>query len=140
MNIDNNINGLNKMNYRKNIEFDVNKDFKRELVESLYKKARQEVPKEGMGINEFEPVTVKYKDADTEDVYSLSVQSAYDKEAPDSKVLRAIYQLSEDGPVYYMNVIRGSKQDILDYLGNENNLGKVKGCLSILKERALQGD
>ena len=140
MNIDNNINGISKMNFKKNVEFEANKDLKRELVENLYKKARQEVPKEGIGIKDFEPVTEKYIDSDTEDVYSLSIQSGYDKEAPESKVLRASYQLSEDAPVYYMNVIRGSKQDILDYLGNENNIGKIKGFLSILKERALQGN
>ena len=140
MNIDNNLNGLNSINYKRNSETEPNKDFKKELVANLYKKARQDVPKEGIGINEFEPVTAKYKDADTEDVYSLSVQAGYDKEAPELKVLRASYQLSKDAPVYYMNIIRGSKQDILDFLGNENNIGKIKGFLSILKERALQGD
>ncbi len=140
MNIDNNLNGLNSINYKRNSETEPNKDFKKELVENLYKKARQEVPQDGNNINEFDPVSVKYTDPRTEDIYYVSVQAGYDKEAPELKVLRASYQLSKDEPVYYMNIIRGSKQDILDYLGNENNLGKIKGCLSVLKERALQGD
>lgn len=140
MNIDNNINGINSINCKKNPEAEANKDLKKELVENLYKKARQMVPQEGIGISEFEPVTEEYIDSDTKDIYFLSVQSGYDKKEPELKVLRASYQLSKDAPVYYMNIIRGSKQDILDFLGNENNIGKIKGFLSILKERAIQGE
>ncbi len=140
MNIDSNLGGINKTNYTESTKSEISKDFKQELIRSLYKKVRQEVPQDGIGISEFAPVSVNYKDSVTEDIYSFVVQSGYNKNNPEERVLKACYQLSDDAPIFYMNIQRGSKQEILEYLGNERNSGKIKGYLSTLRERALQGN
>ncbi len=141
MNVDNNLNNINQTNHREKTNSELSKDYQKELVANIYAKARQEVPQDGIGIIKFEPVSVEYKDLKTEDVYSLTVLTGYNKKIPEQRALRASYKLSDkDSSFYYMNIKRGTKQEILDYLGDERNLGEIKGYLSTLKERALQGD
>ncbi len=140
MNVDNNLNNINQTNFSKNTNSELSKDYKKELVENLYKKTRQEVPQDGLGIIKFKPVSVEYKDLKTEDIYSLAVLPGYNKDNPEQRALRACYKLSDEDSTFYMNIKRGTKREILDYLGDERNLGKIKGHFSILKERALQGD
>lgn len=69
--------------------------------------------------------------------YVLDVESFKDQDTNEYKnSLRVSYIPNDDDFKISMSLQRGSKQDILDYLGNEKNADEITRFMKNLKDRA----
>ena len=132
MNINSNSTDNLKIGYINNNEVKPVSDIKiNEIMRSFRRNVMQNLPEDG----EFESnALIK---SDKQGSYVLDVEAYKD---PDTdryrKNLKVSYIPNNEDYKISMNLQRGSKQDILDYLGNEKNADEITIFMRNLKERA----
>ncbi len=57
--------------------------------------------------------------------YILYIIPSEDKKNPERKTLSVAYLIEKEGDMAAMALARGTKQEILDYLGDERNLAEI---------------
>ena len=105
------------------------KDIKNAVVE-LYKKIRREVPQSGS----FQPLIETFEKDKRK--YALFIQPSPNKKTPNDKELILAYISEENGDIT-ITLKRGTKQDILEYAGNEKNINEIMSFADFLYERNL---
>lgn len=105
-------------------------EVQKEYIKALFDKVRQEVPPLG----EFEPVFVVLKHPVTGDIYTMEVlpSSLY----LDKRMLDLGVEIPETDNAVSSTLLKGTKQDILDYLGDDRSLEEIDARFSSLKTRA----
>lgn len=125
---------INNLNYDK-IEYKGNKIEEqltmKEIVNKFYQTVRQQMPAEGS----FEDITTSLK-KDDEGEYNLTVHTFTNYNNNENvNCLNVSYSPDNKDYIMEMNLFKGSKQEILDFLGNEKNLDKIKTYTIDLKRK-----
>ena len=109
-------------------------EIQKEYVKALFDKVRQEVP----SLGEFEPVYVVLEHPVTGDVYTMEVlpSSLY----LDKRMLDLGVEIPQTENAVSSTLVKGTKQEILDYLGDERSLNNINNRFSSLKSRADEMD
>ena len=105
---------------------DIDKPLK-DFINEFYSKVRQELPEDGF----YDNVTMPYKDALNGGDYLFTVRKFGDE---GENSLRLIYRHNDGKSARSVGLTEGSKQDILDYLGNERNIPRINYHLDNLKD------
>ncbi len=104
----------------------------KELINQFYSLVRQNMPTAG-GFDDIKMSLNK----DDEGESFLSVETFEDYEANKFiNNLKISYEPNDKDFKISMRIMKGSKQEILDYLGNENNLSEIKSLMNELKQRS----
>lgn len=108
----------------------------KEAVKQMYDIVRRDVPSD----SEFSEIHHRFEDPKTNETYILTVAPSYNDKNPDEKSLQLAYLNKETSYKRMLNLLWGSKQDILDYLGNEKNLDEISIYMKSLKVKAEEED
>lgn len=127
-----NINSVNKMHPNFNgakIDSNMNDIDKplKDTMSELYSKVRQELPEKGS----YDSINLPYKDRFTGGDYLFTVRE-FGNEGKSS--LRLSYIHNNGKSARGVGLIEGTKQDILDYLGNERNIPRINYYIDDLKD------
>lgn len=131
MQINNNNNINTNTNYKGHKMEKTMDDMAKEAAIKLYKKGRLEISEEGKFDTFYESFT------DKGEKYLLYVSPSMDKDTPNERALSVAYEIEDEGNMISIVLKRGNKQEILDYLGNEKNLGEITGYAKIAYEKYL---
>ena len=128
MNVENNFNPSINQNKKP----DTKPKFKLEnIVSKAYLTIRQNVPLEG----DFEDIGIDFDiNSDKYRIYATTYYNSDDNKFHNS--LKLTYTNDDMQTIISCTLKRGSKQDILDYLGNEKNINSINSYMLDLKEEA----
>ena len=101
-----------------------------EAMRNLYKKACNEIPSESV----FQDINEEYKNAD--ETFVLSITPGYNKNIPEELELKIGLLTRDDSHVLNIGLLTGTKQEIMDFLGNEKNSSLISANIERLKECA----
>ena len=101
-----------------------------EAMRNLYKRACNEISSDA----NFKDINEEYKN--TDETFVLSITPAYNKNAPEELELKAGLLTRDDSHILNIELLTGTKQEILDYLGNEKNSSLISANIERLKECA----
>ncbi len=104
---------------------------KKEAMLSLYKKARSLDDNQ----KEFESIKENFSNSKTGEKYCLFINYAYNPKIPEQKTLNLSYTDNEDEYNISTTILRGNKQDILDFLGDERNVSLINSTINQLKQK-----
>ena len=129
MNVENNYNpnlnpNTNNSSQKPKIRFE-------DTVFNAFKLIRQNMPSEG----DFEDIRIDFNtDNDKYSIYATTYFDSKDKKFHNS--LKLDYTNDNSNNIATYTLKRGSKQDILDFLGNENNIRKIESYMAQLKKES----
>lgn len=122
-----NINGKIEMQGNTKNNFD---DTQRAAVEKLYSRAQREVCEWG-NFNE----VIEEFDSPNGQNYTLYIKPSPNKETPKTRILEMGIQIPNTSRMFSVEVTRGKKEEILNFLSDENNLKEISDCTKILSQR-----
>lgn len=100
-------------------------------VKKLYDRAEREVCEWG----NFSDVVEKFEDPNGSEEYMLFITPSPNLQKPKERILNIGVQVPNTDRMFSMNIKRGEKKDILEFLANEENLRDIIGPAEILCER-----
>ncbi len=122
-----NINGKIEMQGNTKSNFD---DTQRTAVEKLYSRAQREVCEWG----NFSEVVEEFSSPNGQN-YTLYIKPSPNKETPKVRILEMGIQIPNTSRMFSVEVARGKKEEILNFLSDENNLKEISDCTKILSQR-----
>lgn len=122
-----NINGKIEMQGNTKSNFD---DTQRTAVEKLYSRAQREVCEWG----NFSEVVEEFSSPSGQN-YTLYIKPSPNKETPKVRILEMGIQIPNTSRMFSVEVTRGKKEEILNFLSDENNLKEISDCTKILSQR-----
>ena len=122
-----NINGKVEMQGNTKSNFD---DTQRTAVEKLYSRAQREVCEWG----NFSEVVEEFSSPNGQN-YTLYIKPSPNKETPKVRILEMGIQIPNTSRMFSVEVTRGKKEEILNFLSDENNLKEISDCTKILSQR-----
>ena len=125
------INNLNhdKIEYKGN-RFEEQVTMK-EVISKFYQTVRQQMPNEG----DFDDITTSLT-KDDKGEYNLTVHTFLNNRTnKNTNCLNVSYTPDNKDFIMEMNLTKGSKREILDFLGNEKNLDKIKTYMADLRRK-----
>lgn len=122
-----NINGKIEMQGNTKSNFD---DTQRTAVEKLYSRAQREVCEWG----NFSEVVEEFSSPNGQN-YTLYIKPSPNKETPKVRILEMGIQIPNTSRMFSVEVTRGKKEEILNFLSDENNLKEISDCTKILSQR-----
>lgn len=122
-----NINGKIEMQGNTKSNFD---DTQRTAVEKLYSRAQREVCEWG----NFSEVVEEFSSPSGQN-YTLYIKPSPNKETPKVRILEMGIQIPNTSRMFSVEVARGKKEEILNFLSDENNLKEISDCTKILSQR-----
>jgi len=135
MEINNNIKNIQFTSNHGNIENVMIKDMKT-IVNDFFKEARLNISQE----NDYEPLSCEFLDPYNKNKYILNIKKLSDDNSENNNMLELIYPYNNGKSKCSVALEIGSKQEILDYLGNENNIPKINYYIFNLKESVDMDD
>ena len=102
----------------KNNQRETQEEATKKAAKNLFIKARRELTPNG-DEKIIEPFSFEGRN------YILYIIPSEDKKNPERKTLSVAYLIEEEGDMASMALARGTKQEILDYLGDERNLAEI---------------
>lgn len=114
----------------KNNEADLS-DVEKNTVKKLLKRAEREVCEWG----NFSDVIEEFKNPNDGQDYKIFISPSPNKEKPDVRILQLAAQLPHTDRMFSVDIKRGTKKDILNYLSESKNLGEILGYTNMLSER-----
>lgn len=122
-----NINGKIEMQGNTKSNFD---DTQKTAVEKLYSRAQREVCEWG----NFSEVVEEFSSPSGQN-YTLYIKPSPNKETPKVRILEMGIQIPNTSRMFSVEVARGKKEEILNFLSDENNLKEISDCTKILSQR-----
>lgn len=122
-----NINGKIEMQGNTKSNFD---DTQKTAVEKLYSRAQREVCEWG----NFSEVIEEFSSPSGQN-YTLYIKPSPNKETPKVRILEMGIQIPNTSRMFSVEVARGKKEEILNFLSDENNLKEISDCTKILSQR-----
>lgn len=122
-----NINGKIEMQGNTKSNFD---NTQRTAVEKLYSRAQREVCEWG----NFSEVVEEFSSPNGQN-YTLYIKPSPNKETPKVRILEMGIQIPNTSRMFSVEVARGKKEEILNFLSDENNLKEISDCTKILSQR-----
>lgn len=110
------------------------KDFsemQKDVFRKMHQRVRQEVPQEG----NFENIVEEFENPSNNKVFSMEVAPCYAKGSTYKRYLNLGCEIKESPNKLTFCIADGTKQDILDYLGNDSNLNEVNGYYALLEDK-----
>lgn len=101
-----------------------------DAMRNLYKKACNEIPAEP----DFKDINEEY--ANFDETYVLSIAPGYNKEKPEELELKVGLLTRDNSHILHTGLLIGSKQEIIDFLGNEKNSTLISANIKHLKKCA----
>ena len=103
----------------------------KEVINKFYQMVRQQMPNEG----DFDDIATSLK-TDDKGEYNLTVHTFLNNRTKsNTNCLNVSYTPDNKDFIIQMNLMKGSKQEILDFLGNEQNLDKIQVYMADLRNR-----
>ncbi len=106
-------------------------DVEKNTVKKLLKRAEREVCEWG----NFSDVIEEFKNPNDGQDYKIFISPSPNKEKPDVRILQLAAQLPHTDRMFSVDIKRGTKKDILNYLSESKNLGDILGYTNMLSER-----
>ncbi len=106
-------------------------DVEKSTVEKLLKRAEREVCEWG----NFSDVIEEFKNPNDGQSYKIFITPSPNKEKPDTRVLQLAAEVPNTDRMFSVDIKRGTKKDILNYLSESKNLGEILGYTNMLSER-----
>lgn len=122
-----NINGKIEMQGNTKSNFD---NTQKTAVEKLYSRAQREVCEWG----NFSEVVEEFSSPNGQN-YTLYIKPSPNKETPKVRILEMGIQIPNTSRMFSVEVARGKKEEILNFLSDENNLKEISDCTKILSQR-----
>lgn len=122
-----NINGKIEMQGNTKSNFD---NTQKTAVEKLYSRAQREVCEWG----NFSEVVEEFSSPSGQN-YTLYIKPSPNKETPKVRILEMGIQIPNTSRMFSVEVARGKKEEILNFLSDENNLKEISDCTKILSQR-----
>ena len=126
---------INNLNYDK-IEYKGTKIERqvtmKELINQFYALVRQNMPLSG----DFDDIKMQLKE-DDEGEYNILVHTFLNNRTNEyTNCLNVSYTPNDKDFELSMNLMDGTKQEILDFLGNESNINRIESYMDSLKRRS----
>lgn len=107
-------------------------DIKTDAIKSFYDKIRLNVPEKG----KFDVVVKEFTDPLTGDEYRLFIAPSHIKGEDDKRRLSIGLKIPDTGNMRSLQIMKGTKLEILDFVGNEKNISQLNSYAKVLKESA----
>ena len=135
MNISTKYNFKNETNFSKATVDEMNfEQIQKNTVEKVYCRAQREVCDWGS----FSKVSEEFSEPDGKKIFKLYITPSPDNKKPTTRIL----QMSAESPFsttfFSADILRGTKDDILKFLSDENNLKQISGYAALLSQRIEQ--
>ena len=132
MNINTKYNCKNETSFSKTVVDGMDfKQIQKNTVEKLYNRAQREVCDWG----NFSTVSEEFGEPNGKKIFKLYIAPSPDNKKPTTRILYLSAQLPFAPTYFSVDVSRGTKDDILKFLADENNLKQISGYTTMLSKR-----
>lgn len=106
-------------------------DIQKEAVDKLKTRAQREVCEWG----NFSDVIEEYENPKNKNTYTIYITPCPNPEKPKTRLLEMGLQIPGTGRMFSTGILRGTKEEILDFLNDEKNMAQISGYAKMLAKR-----
>ncbi|HIQ88957.1 TPA: hypothetical protein IAA68_03930 [Candidatus Galligastranaerophilus faecipullorum] len=106
-------------------------EVQKQAVERLLSRSEREVCEWGS----FSDVIEEYKNPENNDTYTLFVTPSPDSKKPQMRILQMAIHVPLSGRMFSCDLKRGTKDEILGFLSDKENLKEISGYAKMLSNR-----